>query len=71
MLFHTRKLKLKLNGKYQFLVHAVYVNILWGSVHTIKGNTEGLTVASKQIGLEANADETKYMVMSRDQNAGW
>jgi hypothetical protein len=27
-------------------------------------------VASK-IGLEVNADKTKYMVMSQDQNAGW
>ena len=26
--------------------------------------------ASKESGLEANADKTKYMVMSRDQNAG-
>jgi hypothetical protein len=29
-----------------------------------------LVVASTEIGLEANADKTKYMVMSRDQNAG-
>ena len=26
-------------------------------------------LASKEIGLEVNADETKYMVTSRDQNA--
>ena len=24
-----------------------------------------------QFGLEVNADKTKYMIMSRDQNAGW
>jgi len=27
-------------------------------------------VASKETGLEVNADRTKYMVMSQDQNAG-
>jgi len=27
-------------------------------------------VASKEIGLEVNADITKYMVMSREQNSG-
>jgi hypothetical protein len=26
-------------------------------------------VASKEVGLEVNADQTKYMIMSRDQNA--
>jgi len=29
-----------------------------------------LVVASKEIGLEVNADKNKYMVVSRDQNAG-
>jgi len=46
------------------------VNILGGSVHTIKENAEDLIVATKEIGLEVNADKTKYMVMSRDRNAG-
>jgi hypothetical protein len=60
---------LKLNGTHQLLVCAD-VNILGGSVHAIKKNTEALVVASKDIGLEVNAEKTKYMVMSRNQNAG-
>ena len=42
--------------------------ILGGSVHTIKENAESLVVASKEIGLEVNADKTKYMVMSQMQD---
>jgi hypothetical protein len=41
-----------------------------GSIHTIRKNTEALLIASKEIGLEVNAEKTKYMVMSRDQNTG-
>jgi len=29
-----------------------------------------LVAASKEIGLEVHANKTKYIVMSRDQNAG-
>ena len=61
---------LKLNGTHQLLVYANDVNILGGSVHTIKDNAEALIVASKEIGLDINADKTKYMVMPRDLNAG-
>jgi hypothetical protein len=43
---------------------------LGGSVHSIKENTEALVVASKESGLNVNADKTKYMVISRDQNTG-
>jgi len=60
---------LKLNGTHQLLVYADDVNILGGSVHTVKENTAALVVANKEIGLEVSADKTKYMVMARDQNA--
>jgi hypothetical protein len=46
------------------------VNILGGSVHTVKENAKALVVATKEIGPEVNADKTKYMVMSRESNAG-
>jgi len=43
---------------------------LGGSVHSIKENAEALVMDSKESGLEGNAVKTKYIVMSRDQNAG-
>jgi hypothetical protein len=61
---------LKLNGTHQHLVYADDVDILGGSVHIIKKNTEALVVASKEIALEVNSEKSKYMVMSRNQNAG-
>ena len=33
-------------------------------------NAEALVAATREIGLEVSADKTKYMVMSRNQNAG-
>jgi hypothetical protein len=60
---------LKLNCTHQLLVYAD-VNILGGSIHTIRKNTKALLIASKEIGLEVNAEKTKYTVMSRDHNAG-
>jgi hypothetical protein len=48
---------LKLNVTHQLLVYANDVNILGGSVHTVKGNAETLVVASREIGLEVNADK--------------
>ena len=59
-----------MNGTHQLLVYADDVNVLGRSVHTVKTNTEPVVVASKEIGLEVNADETEYMVMSRDHNTG-
>ena len=43
------------------------------NLHTIKTktkNAEVLVVASKRNNLDVDADETKYVVMSGDQNAG-
>ena len=61
---------LKLNGTQQLLVYVDDINILGGSVHAVKEHAEALVVASKEIGLEVNADKTKYMVMTQNQNAG-
>jgi hypothetical protein len=48
---------LKLNGTHQLLAYADYVNILGERVHTVKENAEALVVATKEIGLEVNADK--------------
>jgi hypothetical protein len=64
---------LKLNGTHQLLAYADDVNILGGNIHTRtvrENNAEALVVATKEIGLEVNTDKTKYLVMSRDWNAG-
>ena len=52
------------------LAYADDVHILGGSIRTLKENAEALVAATREIGLEVSADKTKYMVMSRDQNAG-
>jgi hypothetical protein len=61
---------LKLIGTNHLLVYADDVNILGKSINAIKKSTEALVVASKEIGLEVNVEKSKYMVMSRNQNAG-
>ena len=51
------------------MVYTDDINILGGSIRTIKKNTEALLVSSKVIGLEVNSDKSKYMVMSQNWNA--
>jgi len=55
---------LKLKGSHQLLAYANDANILGGSIHTLKENAEALVAATMEIGLEVNADKTKYMVMT-------
>ena len=43
---------LKLNGAHQLLAYTDGVNILGGSVHTVKKNAETLVAATKETGLE-------------------
>ena len=43
---------LKLNGTHQLVAYAADVNMLGGSVHTVKKNTYAFIAATKEIGLK-------------------
>jgi hypothetical protein len=57
---------LKLNG---LLVYADDVNLLGDNIDTIMKNTETVTDARKEVGIEVNTEKTKHMLLSRHQNA--
>jgi hypothetical protein len=61
---------LKLNGTYQLLVYADDVNILGDNIDTTKENAQTLIDANKETDLEVNTEKTKYLSLSRHQNAG-
>jgi hypothetical protein len=45
------------------------VNVLGNNIDTT-GNIEILTDASKEVGLQVYTEKTKYILLSRHQNAG-
>jgi hypothetical protein len=47
-----------------------YVNLLGGNENIIKKSTEVLLDASKEVGLQVNAEKPEYMFMSRHQITG-
>jgi hypothetical protein len=49
---------------HQLLACANDVNLLGDDTETIKKNTETLTDASKEVGLEVNVEKTEYMLVS-------
>jgi hypothetical protein len=51
----------KLNGTHQLLVNIDDVNLLGDNIYVIKKNNQTLIDASKEDGLEVNAEKTKYM----------
>jgi ABC-type siderophore export system fused ATPase/permease subunit len=48
----------------------IHLNLLGDNIDAIKKNMETLIDASKEVGLEVNTEKTKYMLLSRHQNAG-
>jgi hypothetical protein len=60
---------LELNETHQLLAYADDVNLLGDNINTIKENIETLLEASRDVGLEINAEKTKYMIMSRHPNS--
>jgi hypothetical protein len=52
------------------LAYADDVNLLADNIDTLKKNTQPLTDASKEDGVEVNAEKTKCMSLSPRQNEG-
>jgi hypothetical protein len=61
---------LKLNGTHQLLPYADRVNLMGGNKDIINKHAETLIDARKEVGLDINVKKTKYMLLSRHQNAG-
>jgi hypothetical protein len=61
---------LELNLTHPLLVYADDFNLLGDSMNIIKEKTQSLLGASRDVGLEINAEKTKYMIMFHHLNSG-
>jgi hypothetical protein len=52
------------------LAYADDINLLGNNIDTIEKNTKTVIDASKEVGLQINVEKTKYMLLSRHQDAG-
>jgi hypothetical protein len=58
------------SGIHQLFVYADDINLLGDSKNIKKENSETLLEAGRDVGLEINAEKTKYMIMYRHPNSG-
>jgi hypothetical protein len=61
---------LKLNGTHQLLIYADDLNLQRDNIDTRKKIKGTIIDASKELGLEVNAEKIKYMLLSPQQKAG-
>jgi hypothetical protein len=64
-----RQVDLELNGIQQLFVYADDINLLGGSINTITVVTKKFLEASRDVGLEINAEKTQHMI-SRHPKSG-
>jgi hypothetical protein len=55
---------------YRHQTYADDASILGENIDTIQKHTKSLLYASREVGLEVNAEKTKYMLVSSCQKAG-
>jgi hypothetical protein len=63
------QVSLEMSGTHQLLVYADDINLLSDGINNIKENIEIILEASRDVGLEINAEKTKYMIMSCHPNS--
>jgi hypothetical protein len=68
--FQENQVGVKLNGTHRLLVYADDMNLLGDINRYHKENNGNEIDASKEIGLGIHAEKSKYMLLSRHQNAG-